>query len=150
MKKLKSRNIKHQFGFTLLEMVITVAIMGILAAIVTPTYLNTQTEAKVVMSKANVTQIQQAFINLYFEGVIKGEGSAWPEEPTDNKMTHTWAASTILYDGRTVAQLFSHSEIVYNPYDHPFQYTLLPATENEPAGFRIDDPDTGVSLSFRP
>ncbi|MBT4992105.1 MAG: type II secretion system protein, partial [Candidatus Marinimicrobia bacterium] len=42
---------KLQKGFTLLEAVITVSIMGILAAVVTPTYLQTQTDAKLVMSQ---------------------------------------------------------------------------------------------------
>lgn len=150
MKKLINMIIKQQTGFTLLEMIITVSIMGILAVVVTPTYLNTQNEAKLVMSKANITQLQQGFINLYFEGIFKGENAVWPDEPADNKMTYTWADATTLFDGRTVAQLFSGSEIIYNPYEHPFQYYLLPATAQEPAGFRIDDPDTGISVSFRP
>lgn len=137
-------------GFTLLEAVITVSIMGILAAVVTPTYLETQTEAKLVMSRANLTQLQQGFINLYLEGFFTGKRDVWPDEPADNKMTHQWAQSTTLYDGRTVAQLFSGSEIIYNPYEHPFLYYTLPATEHEEAGFQMDDPDTGISLSFRP
>ncbi len=133
-----------------MEAIITVSILGILAAVVTPTYLETQVEAKLVMSQAGVAQLQQGFINLYFEGLFKAEQDVWPDEPPDNKMTFSWANSTTLYDGRTVAQLFSSSTIIYNPYDRPYLYYLLPETEQEPAGFRIDDPDTGISLSFRP
>ncbi|MBC8374773.1 MAG: hypothetical protein H8E26_01940 [FCB group bacterium] len=133
-----------------MEAVVTVSIMGILAAVVTPTYLQTQTEAKLVMSQAGVTQLQQGFINLYFEGIFKDEKNVWPDEPSDHKMTFSWSESTILYDGRTVAQLYSGSKIIYNPYERPFLYYLLPETPLEPAGFRIDDPDTGISLSFRP
>ncbi len=139
-----------QRGFTLLEAVITISIMGILAAVVTPTYLETQAEAKLVMSQANLSQLQQGFINLYFEGLFKDESDVWPDEPDDNKMTYTWADETTLFDGRTVSQLYSGSQIIYNPYDRPFQYYLLEATDQEPAGFRLDDPDTGVSISFRP
>jgi len=140
----------RQKGFTLLELIVTVSIVGILAAVVTPTYLNTQSEAKLVMSQANASQLQQGFINLYFEGLFRDQKAVWPDEPSDNKMTHSWANSTTLFDGRSVAQLFSGSAIVYNPYEHPFLYALLPATAQEEAGFRIDDPDTGISLSFRP
>jgi len=148
--KLPSKRSAQQKGFTLLELIVTVSIMGILAAVVTPTYLNTQNEAKLVMSQANASQLQQGFINLFLEGLFTGKKDVWPPEPPDNKMTHAWASSTTLDDGRTVAQLFSGSDIVYNPYEHPFLYFLLPETEQEEAGFRIDDPDTGISLSFRP
>ena len=141
---------KLQKGFTLLEAVITVSIMGILAAVVTPTYLNSQVQAKLVMSQANASQLQQGLINLYFEGLFKDEFDVWPEEPPNNQMTFEWANETTLYDGRKVAQLYSGSKIMYNPYDRPFLYFLLPATDHEEAGFRINDPDTGISLEFRP
>jgi len=137
-------------GFTLLEAIITVSIMGILAAVVTPTYLETQTEAKVVMSKTNISQLKQGFINLYLKAMFEGPDEFWPAEPPDNKMTYAWSNSTILFDGRTVAQLYNGSKIIYNPYEHPYLYYLLPATAQEEAGIRIDDPDTGVSESFRP
>jgi len=143
-QKLNSR------GFTLLEMIITVSIMGILAAVVTPTYLETQSEAKLVMSMSNASQLKQGFVNLYLGAFMDGKYDVWPEEPSDHKMTHQWAESTILFDGRTVAQLYSGSKMVYNPYEKPFLYYLLPETEHEAAGLRIDDPDTGVSVSFRP
>jgi len=141
---------KRNSGFTLLEAVITVSILGILAAVVTPTYLETQVEAKLVMSQSNASQIKQGIVNLYLAGFMEGNFDVWPDEPSDHRMTHDWAESTTLFDGRTVAELYSGSKIAYNPYDNPFNYFLLPETENEPAGFRIEDPDTGVSLSFRP
>ena len=141
---------QYQRGFTLLEAVITVSIMGILAAVVTPTYLETQNEAKLVMSKTNVSQMSQGIINLYLGSLFESESDVWPAEPADHKMTHQWAESTILYDGRTVAQLYSSSKIIYNPYENTFLYYLLPKTEHEGKGFRIDDPDTGISQTFRP
>ncbi|MCF6237575.1 MAG: type II secretion system GspH family protein [Candidatus Marinimicrobia bacterium] len=139
-----------QNGFTLLEAIITVSIMGILAAVVTPTYLKTQIEAKLVMSQTNSLQIKQGLVNLYLQGYMEGNYDVWPDEPADNRMTQTWANSTILYDGRSVAQLYSSSKIIMNPYENPYLYYQLPETAQEPAGFRIDDPDTGVSQSFRP
>ncbi len=141
---------KANQGFTLLEMIITVSIMGILAAVVTPTYLETQTEAKLIMSQTNISQLKQGFVNLYLQGFMDQKSDVWPDEPSDHKMTFEWADNTTVYDGRTVSQLFNSSKIIYNPYDHPFLYYRLPATEHEAAGFRIDDPDTGVSQSFRP
>lgn len=145
--KKSSRN---QSGFTLLEAVITISIIGILAAVVTPTYLETQNDAKLVMSQANVSQLKQGFINLYLKAFLDGKNDVWPDEPPENQMTTSWADATTLYDNRTVSQLYSESKMIMNPYGNPFLYYLLPATETEPAGFKIDDPDTGVSQSFRP
>ena len=148
--KQQRNSMRRQKGFTLLEAIITVSVMGILAAVMTPTYLDTQTEAKVVMSQTNISQIKQGFINLYLNALFESELNVWPTEPPDHKMTLDWAASTTLYDGRTVNQLFSNSTIIYNPYGKPYLYYILPATATEHEGFRIDDPDTGVSQSFRP
>ncbi|MEA3286758.1 MAG: type II secretion system protein [Candidatus Marinimicrobia bacterium] len=144
------RRSKLQKGFTLFEAVITVSIMGILAAVVTPTYLETQIEAKLIMSQTNITQLKQGFVNLYLKAMFESQEDVFPAEPTDNKMTHDWANSTTLFDGRTVSQLFNGSKIIMNPYNHPYLYYVLVETEHEAAGFRIDDPDTGVSQSFRP
>jgi len=140
----------HQAGFTLLELVITVAIMGILAAVVTPTYLDTQNEAKLVISESNVSQLKQGFINLYLKGLFDSNFDVWPDEPADNRMTTAWANSTLLFDGRTVSQLFQGSKIIYNPYGNPYLYTKLSATPTEEAGIQIDDPDTGITHTFRP
>ena len=141
---------KWSKGFTLLEAVITISIMGILAAVVTPTYLETQTEAKIVMSETNVSQLKQGFINLYLKSIFESKAEIFPAEPSDNKMTYAWANSTLCFDGRTVSQLFNGSEIIYNPYGNPYLYYKLPATAQEEAGIQIDDPDTGISQSFRP
>lgn len=150
MNKQLNRKNTFQRGFTLLEAVITVSIMGILAAVVTPTYLETQTKAKVVMSQTNISQLKQGFVNLYLKAMFDSQSDIFPAEPADNKMTFEWANSTIVFDGRTVSQLFNGSKILMNPYGNPFLYYTLAATENEAAGIRIDDPDTGVSQTFRP
>ncbi len=137
-------------GLTILELIITVSIMGILAAVVTPTYLETQTEAKIVMSQTNISQLKQGFINLYLKAMFESESDYFPDAPADNKMTYDWANTTTVFDGRTVSQLFNGSKIVMNPYGNPYLYYNLAETDQEAAGIRIDDPDTGVSQSFRP
>jgi len=150
MEELLVTKRKFQKGFTLLEAVITVSIMGILAAVVTPTYLETQTQAKVVMSKTNIIQLKQGFVNLYLKAMFESETTIFPTEPADNKMTFEWANTTLLFDGRNVSQLFNGSKIIMNPYGNPFLYYNLAATDHESAGIKIDDPDTGVTQTFRP
>ena len=95
MIKKKINGHGFQDGFTLLEVAITVSIMGILAAVVTPTSHETQTEAKLVMSKASISDPKQGFINLYLIDLSETNAQMFPDRPADHKMTFEWANSTI-------------------------------------------------------
>jgi len=46
---------KNRLGFTLIELVVTTAIMGTLAAVAIPSYLETQTKAKSEKTMTNIT-----------------------------------------------------------------------------------------------
>ncbi len=144
--KILSTTHRQRRGFTLLEMVITVSIIGILAALVAPTYLENQAQAKFVVSKSNLLTIKTAFSNYFFRSVFAGRGGEYVPEPGDNNITTSWAASTTLYDGSTVQELFSGHEIIYNPNGNPYQYFILPDT----SGFQLTDSDFGLEVSFRP
>ncbi len=137
-------------GYTILELLITVSIIGILAAVVAPTYLDTQANAKLVVSKSNMIELKQGIINSYFKSIFAGRGGEFPAEPSDNLMTNSWATSTLLFDGRTVAQLYNSNQIAYNPYNHPYRYAILPADSVNQTGFEIEDLDMGLTMRFRP
>ena len=62
MRKLFRRN---QKGFTLVELVVVIAILGILAAIAVPRFVNAIDEANVATDAANV-KVLQAAVNMYF------------------------------------------------------------------------------------
>ncbi|MFQ6613144.1 MAG: hypothetical protein ACE5D2_08620, partial [Fidelibacterota bacterium] len=109
-----------------------------------------QIEAKGKMSQSNMINIKQALINNFYQSIIDRYTGEYPPEPTDNKMTTTWATTTILYNGRSVAELFSGKKIAYNPYNHPYLYEKLPKTSTEQEGFRITDPDIGIVMEYRP
>jgi hypothetical protein len=114
------------------------------------------------MSKANMLNIKQAFINNFYQSVIDRGKGEFPAEPSDYQMTFDWAANTTLYNGRSVSQLFSEGQIIYNPYDHPYLYQLigqggaggppLPPNSSPDAayGFVISDPDIGHVIEFTP
>jgi len=137
-------------AFTLLELIITVSIMGILAAIVTPSYLEQQTRAKIVMSQTNMVAVRQAFINSFYQGVLESRPADFPSEPPDNKLSNEWTSTTLLSNGMSLNKLFSEGKFPLNAYQNPFLYTLLPGNEYEQAGFQLDDPDSEMSLQFRP
>lgn len=144
------RAIVEQGGFTLLELLITVGIIAILSAVSIPTYFEQQTKAKGRVSQANMLQIRQAFVNHFYDSVLERHLPELPPQPEENKMTTEWSNSTVLFNGRTVAELFSDGQMIYNPYGNPFLYEILPATPTDGEGFKIEDPDITRVMEFRP
>ena len=60
-KKLKSKS-----GVTMVELVIVLAIMGILAVTVIPMYSKLQSKSQYTRNESNMTIIQEAFINYFY------------------------------------------------------------------------------------
>lgn len=71
MRKLFRRN---QKGFTLVELVVVIAILGILAAIAVPRFINAIDDANEATDAANV-KVLQAAVNMYFM-----ENNAYPAD----------------------------------------------------------------------
>lgn len=59
--------VKDKKGFTLIELVIVVAILGVLALLVVPNVVNRLDDAKDAVEKANIKVINNAIKMYYFE-----------------------------------------------------------------------------------
>jgi prepilin-type N-terminal cleavage/methylation domain-containing protein len=59
-KEVRSRRNTFQSGFTLIEMMIVVAILGILVSLAFPNYLKTRTQARKQLCIENLSQLESA------------------------------------------------------------------------------------------
>ena len=91
MKKLHTR----RGGFTLIELMIVVAIIGILAAIAIPNFLRFQLKAKSSEGKANLAAIRTAEESFFAEYGTYVSANATPSTaPTNSKQQFTGGGAT--------------------------------------------------------
>jgi general secretion pathway protein G len=62
--KIKSR---HEKGFTLIELMIVIAIIGILSAIAIPNFISYREKSKIAHAESELKTIQMAIIDLAFD-----------------------------------------------------------------------------------
>ncbi|MTV40368.1 type II secretion system major pseudopilin GspG [Duganella radicis] len=119
MKKFTNR---AQRGFTLIEIMVVVVIMGVLAALVVPKLLNRTGESKVAAAKVDIATIMQA-LKLY-----KLDNQRYPtteqglqaliEKPTGGPAANGWKAGGYV------------EKMPKDPWGNPYQY-LSPGIKGE-------------------
>ena len=78
MKKLKNQN-----GFTLIELIMVMIILGILSAVAIPRYLETIQKAEEASEDAVISNIGVALENYGVHKLIDSGRAIWPDNPFD-------------------------------------------------------------------
>ena len=106
-------------GFTLIELVVTIALVGILVGSVIPTFHRAVNETQSSENISNMTIIKQSFMQYYYDNHMSGNPH-FPQLPQDSLMNATYR-QTVLGDGRTPDMLFS-GDLPYNTNQKPYIY----------------------------
>ena len=74
--KMLKMKLKNQKGFTLIEIIAVLVILGILAAVAVPKYMDLQVEAKQKAAQGQVAEIKGTLSSAYGKAMLAGNGSA--------------------------------------------------------------------------
>ena len=120
LKKLTNKK-----GFTLMEMLIVVAIIAVLVAIAIPTFSGALTKAK---EAADVANIRAYYAELQIKAIDGGTNAAPQVEDTAFKTAMTTAGYTLNY----------HTNLTYTKADGKLVYVAS----------KLVDPDTGKTYTW--
>ena len=137
-------------GFTFAEMIVTVAILGTIAAIAVPKFTELTFQSKIRKSETTILNIQQAFFNHYYNSLFSGIAE-FPPDPIDSLMTLEWSLLPLLFNSGTPASLFRNGRVPMNPNRKPYIYHQLPPIPERglAPGFKLSDPDYLLESSYR-
>ena len=118
---------KNSKGFTLIELVVTIVLVGILLGTAIPTYNNTLTQTQIQVNSSNMMIIKNVFVQYFQDNHMIGNPH-FPAQPSNNLMDSTYRKLQ-LSDGRTPDMLFS-GQLPYNTNNNPYRYDLSIDTTN--------------------
>ena len=116
------KKIKSNAGVTMVELVIVLAIMGILSVTVIPMYSQMQAKSQATRNRANMEIIKDAFLNHFYHTYSMGTPSV--PTPPDSLMTDEWCNSPMdsTRGTKTPNDLFGSGEVPKNSNNVPFLY----------------------------
>ena len=80
---------KNSAGFTLIELVVTIALVGILLGSAIPTFHRAVAETQSSVNISNMTIIKQSFMQYYYDNHMSGNPH-FPQLPQDSLMDATY------------------------------------------------------------
>ena len=120
-----SKFFKDKRGFTMMEFVVTIAIIGTLISVALPSYHSTNLLVREKTSIASMNLIRETFFQYFYRMHVKGDPH-FPLTPTnsDTLMTESWGNAPINVNISliTPADLFSDGKVPTNANNNPFKY----------------------------
>ena len=115
----------------MVELVIVLAIMGILAVTIIPMYSKLQAKTQRARNKSNMMIIQEAFVNYYYTMYASGTPQ-YPPSP-DSLMTDEWCETPMdsTINLQTPNELFGTGSVPKNSNNLPFMYQSWIDTESD-------------------
>ena len=114
-------------GFTMMELVVTLALMGVLISFAIPAYNGVSEEMQGKRNEANMQTIREAFFHYFYRmHQQKGRIAHFPPPPENDEkvMDDDWAStpmdSTLSF--QPPKNLFATGELPKNANNNPFMY----------------------------
>ncbi len=128
---------RAQRGFTLVELMVVVAIIALLAAIVIPNYVHARAQASVSQSEANIKQIATS-LELYY-----ADNQAYPATGTGSVTPALFGGPVNPYLTATPTNALGRKE---------YAYANVPAANGKPDSYTLTDagPYDPTTLSSLP
>jgi len=117
-------NENRESAFTLIELLIVVAIIGILAAIAVPSFLNAQIRAKFAKVQSEQRSLRDAYL------MYKLDTNGWPKHIDGDLAQHRFVTTPIAYLSSSIADPFFKPQMRDNSPEWGWfkgQYHLEPA-----------------------
>lgn len=89
MKKVREirQGLKNKKGFTLIELIVVIAVIGILVLLAAPKFLGHTKDAQVATMQADAKTLSNAALTYYVDLDANGDGGEWPAESTPTEYT---------------------------------------------------------------
>jgi prepilin-type N-terminal cleavage/methylation domain-containing protein len=126
MKKLIQK-MAGRDGFTLMELVVTLVLLGILVSVSIPAYNGVAEETQGKRNEANMQTIREAFFHYFYRmHQTSGRSAHFPPAPTNETrvMDDEWSRTPMdsTRSPQAPKHLFSRSEVPKNANSNPFKY----------------------------
>ena len=126
MKKLIQK-MAGRDGFTLMELVVTVVLLGILVSVSIPAYNGVAEKTQGKRNEANMQTIREVFFHYFYRmHQTSGRSAHFPPAPTNQThvMDDEWASTPMdsTLSPQAPKHLFSQDEVPKNANNNPFRY----------------------------